>query len=159
LIVGIDNGLDGGLVAIAQFDGSLIDRIAMPCRQQSKKREIDICKIHKWLSDLNTPFVLAIEEPLAHAKSSQAVRSMAISFGKLLGMAECKNYEVARVSVHKWQREMLGFIPKGKTKQVALETAQNLEPSENWLKNKRCRVPHDGLVDAFLIAHYYRNGR
>jgi hypothetical protein len=54
---------------------------------------------------------------------------------------------------------MLGFIPKGKTKQVALETAQNLEPSENWLKNKRCRVPHDGLVDAFLIAHYYRNGR
>jgi hypothetical protein len=51
---------------------------------------------------------------------------------------------------------MLGFIPKGKTKQVALETAQNLEPSENWLKNKRCRVPHDGLVDAFLIAHYYR---
>ncbi len=81
---------------------------------------------------------------------------MAISFGKLLGMAECKDYEVARVSVHKWQKAMLGFIPKGKTKQVALETAQNLEPSENWLKNKRCRVPHDGLVDAFLIAHYYR---
>ena len=156
MIVGVDNGLDGGLCAITQFDGSLIDKIEMPCRQQSKKREIDICKIHKWLSDLNTPFVLAIEEPLAHAKSSQAVRSMAISFGKLLGMAECKDYEVARVSVHKWQKAMLGFIPKGKTKQVALETAQNLEPSENWLKNKRCRVPHDGLVDAFLIAHYYR---
>ena len=156
MIVGVDNGLDGGLCAITQFDGSLIDKIAMPCRQQSKKREIDICKIHKWLSDLNTPFVLAIEEPLAHAKSSQAVRSMAISFGKLLGMAECKDYEVARVSVHKWQKAMLGFTPKGKTKQVALETAQNLEPSENWLKNKRCRVPHDGLVDAFLIAHYYR---
>ena len=156
MIVGVDNGLDGGLCAITQFDGSLIDRMAMPCRQQSKKREIDICKIHKWLSDLNTPFVLAIEEPLAHAKSSQAVRSMAISFGKLLGMAECKDYEVARVSVHKWQKAMLGFIPKGKTKQVALETAQNLEPSENWLKNKRGRVPHDGLVDAFLIAHYYR---
>ncbi len=156
MIVGVDNGLDGGLCAITQFDGGLIDRMAMPCRQQSKKREIDICKIHKWLSDLNTPFVLAIEEPLAHAKSSQAVRSMAISFGKLLGMAECKDYEVARVSVHKWQKAMLGFIPKGKTKQVALETAQNLEPSENWLKNKRCRVPHDGLVDAFLIAHYYR---
>jgi hypothetical protein len=69
VIVGVDNGLDGGLCAIAQFDGSLIDKIAMPCRQQSKKREIDICKIHKWLSDLNTPFVLAIEEPLAHAKS------------------------------------------------------------------------------------------
>ena len=81
---------------------------------------------------------------------------MAISFGKLLGMAECKDYEVARVSVHKWQKAMLGFTPKGKTKQVALETAQNLEPSENWLKNKRCRTPHDGIIDAFLIAHYIR---
>ncbi len=156
MIVGVDNGLDGGLCAIAQLDGGLIDKIAMPCQQRNKKREIDICKIHQWLSDLNTPFVLAIEEPLAHAKSSQAVRSMAISFGKLLGMAECKDYEVARVSVHKWQKAMLGFTPKGKTKQVALETAQNLEPSENWLKNKRCRTPHDGIIDAFLIAHYIR---
>jgi|TARA_R100000084_G_scaffold103589_1_gene59677 hypothetical protein len=156
VIVGVDNGLDGGLCAIAQFDGSLIDKIAMPCRQQSKKREIDICKIHKWLSDLNTPFVLAIEEPLAHAKSSQAVRSMAISFGKLLGMSECKGYDVVRVSVHKWQKAMLGYIPKGKTKQAALDKAQELEPSENWLKNKRCRTPHDGMVDAFLIAHYIR---
>lgn len=159
MIVGVDNGLEGGLSAISKFDGSLIGKIAMPCRQQSKKREIDICKIHKWLSDLNTPFVLAIEEPLTHAKSSQAVRSMAISFGKLLGMAECKGYDVVRVSVQKWQKKMLGFVPKGKTKQVALEVAQGYEPSENWLKNKRCKVPHDGMVDAFLIAHYYRDSR
>ena len=159
MIVGIDNGLDGGLCAISQFDGSLIGKIAMPCQQRSKKREIDILKINNWLLNFNTPAALAIEEPLAHAKSSQAVRSMAISFGKLLGMAECKNYKVVRISVHKWQRKMLGFTPKGKTKQAALEVAQNLEPSENWLKNKRCKVPHDGIIDAFLIAHYYRNGQ
>jgi hypothetical protein len=158
VIVGVDNGLDGGLCAIAQLDGSLIDKTAMPCQQRSKKREVDIRKVNEWLLGFNTPFVLAIEEPLAHAKSSQAVRSMAISFGKLLGMAECKGYTVARISVHKWQRKMLGFTPKGRTKQVALELAQNLEPSENWLKNKRCKVPHDGIVDAFLIAHYYRSG-
>mgnify|MGYP003108785782 FL=1 len=159
MIVGIDNGLDGGLCAIAQFDGSLIDKIAMPCQQRSKKREIDIRKIHEWLVDFNTPFVLAIEEPLAHAKSSQAVRSMAISFGKLLGMAECKGYVVARVSVHKWQKAMLGYMPKGQTKRAALDKAQAMEPSENWLKNKRCRTPHDGIVDAFLIAHFYRKSQ
>ena len=159
MIVGVDNGLDGGLCAIAQFDGKLIDKIAMPCHQRSKKREVDIHKVSKWLLDFNTPFVLAIEEPLAHARSSQAMRSMAISFGKLLGMAECKDFEVARISVHKWQKKMLGFIPKGKTKQVALEIASTMEPSENWLKNKRCSTPHDGLIDAFLVAHYYRNGQ
>ena len=151
--------MDGGLCAIAQFDGKILDKIAMPCQQQSKKREIDIRKVSEWLLDFNTPFVLAIEEPLAHARSSQAMRSMAISFGKLLGMAECKDFEVARISVHKWQKKMLGFIPKGKTKQVALEIASTMEPSENWLKNKRCSTPHDGLIDAFLVAHYYRSGR
>ena len=50
-------------------------------------------------------------------------------------------------------------MPKGQTKQAALDKAQAMEPSENWLKNKRCRTPHDGIVDAFLIAHYYRKSR
>jgi len=155
MIVGIDNGLDGGLCAISAFNGDLIAKTAMPCQQRSKKREVDTRKVNEWLLDLNTPFVLAIEEPLAHAKSSQAVRSMAISFGKLIGMAECKDYEVARVSVQKWQRKMLGFVTKGMTKIAALNTAERLAPEENWLKNKRCRTPHDGMIDAFLIARYF----
>jgi hypothetical protein len=160
MIVGIDNGLDGGLCAISKFDGSLIDKIRMPTLQRSKKKEIDIRKVHQWLMDLNTPFIFAVEEPLAHAKSSQAVRSMAISFGKLVGMAESHDYEnIMRVSVHKWQKVMLGKVPKGRTKEVALNLANQLEPSENWLANKRCRTPHDGMIDAYLIARYIWGSR
>ena len=103
----------------------------------------------------NTPFHLAIEEPLAHAKSSQAMRSMALSFGKLIGMAETNNYEVQRVAVHKWQKRILGKISRGTSKQVAFEKAEERVPDEQWLKNSRCRVPHDGMVDAFLIARYF----
>ena len=69
MIVGIDNGLDGGLCAISAFDGSIIDKIAMPTMQRSKKREVATAKINEWLVNLNTPFTLAVEEPLAHAKS------------------------------------------------------------------------------------------
>tara|TARA_Y100000817_G_scaffold314877_1_gene315698 strand:+ start:6682 stop:7173 length:492 start_codon:yes stop_codon:yes gene_type:complete len=159
MIVGIDNGLDGGLCAISKFDGGIIDKIAMPTMQRSKKREVDAAKINKWLVDLNTPFTLAVEEPLAHAKSSQAVRSMALSFGKIVGMAEVKGYDLMRVSVHKWQKQILGNIPKGMSKKAALATAERLAPEENWLKNKRCRTPHDGMIDAFLIAQYILTGR
>jgi len=154
VIVGCDNGLDGGLCAISAFDGGIIDKIAMPTMQRSKKREVAAAKINEWLTDLNTPFTLAIEEPLAHAKSSQAVRSMAMSFGKIVGMAEVKGYDIVRVSVHKWQKEMLGNVPKGQTKIAAMKLAEQLAPAENWLKNKRCRTPHDGMVDAYLIAQY-----
>lgn len=157
MIVGIDNGLDGGLCAISKYDGSIIDKIRMPNRHLSKKKEIDVRIINQWLLDFNTDFELAIEEPLAHARSSQAMRSMAISFGKLIGMAECKGYPVSRISVHKWQKELLGRVPKGQTKKVALELATQLAPSENWLANKRCRTPHDGMIDSYLVAVYYRN--
>ena len=52
---------------------------------------------------------------------------------------------------------MLGFRPKGMTKQIALAKAKELAPDENWLKNQRCRKPHDGMVDAFLVARFYRD--
>ena len=155
MIVGIDNGLQGGLCAISKFDGGIVDKCSMPTMQRSKKTEIDTAKIKKWLLDLETPFVLAVEEPLGFAKSSQAVRSMALSFGKLMGMAECCEFEVNRISVHKWQKQMLGAVAKGKSKVFALGMAQELAPEENWLKNKRCRTPHDGMIDAFLIERYY----
>ena len=79
---------------------------------------------------------------------------MALSFGKIVGMAEANRYDVQRISVHKWQKRMLGFIAKGKSKEAALERAQQLAEDECWIKNKRCRRPHDGMVDAFLIARY-----
>lgn len=154
MIVGIDNGLDGGLCAIAKFDGSVIEKTRMPTKQVGSKREVDVASVNEWLIYLNTPFELAIEEPLAHAKSSQAVRSMALSFGKLIGMAECKGYPVSRISVHKWQKAMLGPIAKGQSKEAAFLLADSLEPSENWLASKKCRKPHDGMIDAFLIARY-----
>tara|TARA_R100001440_G_scaffold24346_6_gene39723 strand:+ start:5493 stop:5990 length:498 start_codon:yes stop_codon:yes gene_type:complete len=154
LIIGIDNGLNGGICAISKFDGGVIAKTAMPTKQVSKKKEIDILKVKRWVLDLNTPFTLAIEEPLAHAKSSQAIRSMALSFGKLVGLAESNEYDVCRISVHKWQKEMIGYTGKGMTKIAALNVAERLAPQESWLKNKRCRTPHDGIVDAFLIATY-----
>ena len=154
MIVGVDNGLDGGLCAISDFDGGVIDKIPMPTMQRSKKREVDAHKINEWLISLHTPFTLAVEEPLAHAKSSQAVRSMALSFGKIVGMAEVKGYDLVRVSVHKWQKEILGNIPKWMSKKFAMKIAESMAPEENWLKNKRCKKPHDGMVDAYLIAKY-----
>ena len=56
LIIGIDNGLDGGLCAISTFDGAVIAKTRMPTIQLSKKKEVDIRKVNEWLLDLNTSF-------------------------------------------------------------------------------------------------------
>ena len=157
MIVGVDNGLDGGLTAISTHTGTIIDKTIMPTKQRSKRREVDTRKVYEWLMSLEGPFLFAIEEPLHHAKSSQAVRSMGISFGKLLGLAESRQWETRCVSVHKWQKQMLGHIPKGKSKEAALWAAETLAPEECWQKSKRATKAHDGMVDAFLIARYIRD--
>ena len=130
MIVGVDNGLDGGITAISAYTGAVIDKTIMPTKHRNKRREVDTRKVYEWLMELESPFLFAIEEPLHHAKSSQAVRSMGISFGKLLGLAESRQWETKCVSVQKWQKKMLGFVPKGKTKEAALWKAEALAPDE-----------------------------
>lgn len=155
IYVGIDNGLDGGLCAISSHDGSIIDKLAMPTLQKESKRETDTKKIHKWIMDLHSPSLILIEEPLRHAKSSQAMRSMGISYGKILGMCESHDFEVKSIQVKDWQKFILGKVPRSQTKKFALEKAQESAPSEDWRKNNRCTVPHDGIIDAYLIALYW----
>lgn len=163
MIIGIDNGLDGGLVAIDKKTGSVICKTVMPTLHRCKKREVDTYKVYQWVLSCDPgpeEFTVAIEEPLHHAKSSQAVRSMGISFGKLLGLAESQQWNVSCVKVHNWQQSMLGHLRAPyNTKEAALAQATLIAPNECWLKNKRCSKPHDGMIDAFLIAQYIRKAR
>ena len=157
MIIGIDNGLDGGLAAISKHTGALIDKTIMPTIHRAGKREVDARALYEWIMGLEqgtNDFLVAVEEPLKHAKSSQAVRSMGISFGKIMGVCESRQWSHCCVSVHKWQKFMLGNVPKGCTKQAALWKAECLSPDEGCQKSKRATKPHDGMVDAFLIARY-----
>jgi len=158
-IIGVDNGISGGLCAISSHNGAVIEAIAMPTEEASGKTEVYVRGLLGWLdhfSPLNT--LIAIEEPLRHAKSSQAMRSMSISFGKILGLCETIRYPVCRVQVKEWQDVELGKrLAKGQTKVKALAVANNLWPEEDWLATSRSRIPHDGMIDAALIAHYYLN--
>tara|TARA_R100000353_G_C6511662_1_gene196753 strand:+ start:693 stop:1199 length:507 start_codon:yes stop_codon:yes gene_type:complete len=160
MIIGIDNGLDGGLAAISKTTGALIDKTIMPTQHRAGKREVDTRKLYDWIMSLGQcadDFLVAVEEPLKHAKSSQAVRSMGISFGKIVGLCESRQWNHCCVSVHKWQKKMLGNIPKGQTKEAALWKAECLAPDECWQKSKRASKAHDGMVDAFLIARYIKD--
>lgn len=159
VIIGVDNGISGGLCAISSHDGLFIEAIAMPVKDVSGKSEVCVKGVLYWLdqfSPLSTS--VAIEEPLRHAKSSQAMRSMSISFGKIIGLCETIEYPTYRVQVKEWQDVELGKrLAKGQTKVKALAVASNLWPEEDWLATSRSRIPHDGMIDAALIAHYYLN--
>jgi hypothetical protein len=85
------------------------------------------------------------------------MRMMAMGWGLAYAAAERMSVPVLEVkagnSLDGWQRALLGSVPKGKTKEVALHNARELWPSESWIA-PGCRTPHPGYVDAALIAHY-----
>ncbi len=156
VIVGIDNGISGGLCALSAFDGAVLGYRAMPTKQVADKSEVDIPELLEWLEPYRKDMVVCIEEPLKHAKSSQAMRSMSISFGLIVGACEAKQFSIHRVQVKEWQDVMLGKkLAKGMTKVAALAAANKLWPQQKWIATNKSRVPHDGMIDAALIAHYY----
>ena len=156
LLIGIDNGIEGGLVIFRP------DRMAkplgmynMPVTQRLKKKEVDLDKLEKLLIQF-APADIVIEEPPHHAPSTAAVRSLALNFGKIAGVAHALRLPVHSADQKTWQREMLGKkIPKGTTKDVAAKKVREIahpsvcfvSPKGKWL---------DGLVDAFLIAHWWK---
>ena len=46
MIVGVDNGLDGGITAISAYTGAVIDKTIMPTKLRNKRREVDTRKIY-----------------------------------------------------------------------------------------------------------------
>ena len=59
MIIGIDNGLDGGLVAI-DLNGSVVAKTVMPTLHRQGKRETSARKVYEWIMHLESPIRIAI---------------------------------------------------------------------------------------------------
>ncbi len=156
--IGIDNGLNGGLVALGENPGEIIDMIVMPTRGKSKGNEVDGRLISEWLRKIDGPdsITILLETPGKFAKGVQAISSMWDSYGTVRGIIEAFGYRHHRITPQSWQKAILIGCKAGDTKPAALARARQIWPSQNWLRSERCKSPHDGLIDAALIAEYGR---
>jgi hypothetical protein len=152
-IIGIDNGLSGGLCVLNRATLEIIALAAMPCKPYGFKNEIDVDAVLKWVQQFPEPTV-AIEEPLHFAPTLASMRSMALSFGKIVGACTVLQVPCIRVQVKDWQDAILGVRKiKGLTKSIALAKATQRWPKQRWCVG-RSKTPHDGIIDAALIAVY-----
>lgn len=157
MIVGIDNGACTGAAAAINQNGELLGYTTLPNHKVNNKTEIDLKSFRSWIEVFDTaPVLVAIEEPLAFAPSSQAVRSMAMCYGQLYGLCVGAGWPVTGVGVKKWQKDVLGKFPQGQSKKYAEAKASELLPKETWIdpRKPKARCAHDGIIDAYLIAHY-----
>lgn len=171
MILGIDNGLNGGLVALSPIKGlapiakHVLPTLSVtyPARKKSDAktvREIDTRALVAILNALECkPDETAVffEHCPFHADRAETMRSMALSAGKILAVLEAKGFtKIHRILSFDWHPIILGKVPRGETKDFALAKARELWPDETWTATERSSKPHDGLIDAALIAEYGR---
>ena len=159
IYIGIDNGLTGGLVALSDHPGPPIAMMPMPTRNKAKGNEVDAMEVFNWIAKIWTPLdriTVVLETPGKHSPGAQALCSMWDSYGAIRGVLECRSIRHHRITPQSWQKTMLIGCAKGDTKPAALAKARQLWPDENWLASPRCTKPHEGLIDAALIAEHAR---
>jgi hypothetical protein len=159
MIIGIDNGISGALVALGDC-GSFIEAIPMPSKRWRKRNEVDVRMVHKWISDVtsgnlsNADYV--IEEP-NNSRTPSTAYSVASSVQSLRGFFEAKFLPFDRITPQSWQKAILGKVPAGMTKEYALNKAREIWPDETFFAKPRSKTPHLGIVDAALISYYQLN--
>ena len=163
LYVGIDNGLDGAIVAV-QDNGEIYKAVIMPTIKLGKGISVDVCAVDMFMGDMfraGHQVVAVIETASKHSPGVMALCSTWYTYGQLISMLKLRSIKFEEVHPKKWQKEfwVSKKMPDGKkfdTKAAALQAAMKIWPNFNWTRSDKSVKAHDGLVDAALIAEYAR---
>lgn len=151
--VGIDPGKGGG-IAVVSDDGG--EPLTAAFSEDAYRR------ILGGLANCGPSSTIAVVEAV-HAMPGQGVTScftFGMNYGWILGLCYALGVPVETASPNAWKREFGLRAPKGATKAEAkrldVECAMRLFPNADFKASPKCRVPHDGIADALLIAEYGR---
>lgn len=159
VIVGIDPGLKGALVAIESGRKVLFSH-PMPL---IGGKEIDLAEVRALLVSakeraerLQVPVTVVLEK--VRSRPGQGVVSM-FTFGRGLGMIEGLvaglSMPIQQVTPQAWVKELHeGIDQKLSAKARSMLVVRRLYPDLNLLATPRSKKLHDGLIDAALIATY-----
>lgn len=161
--LGIDPGLDGGFAVITDNHISL--KLAMPTiskksTKNKTKMHINRSSVLDFLNALPVTTFIAIEEQIpVRNQSVTSVFTTAKNYGILLMAISASVFQEPPIEVPSayWHAHF-GIVPEPKagksTKAQAFEIASFIFPNTDFRKSNRARTPHDGIVDATLIAKY-----
>lgn len=160
--IGIDNGLDGGIVRI-DATGRIVHKMIMPVMKVGKGRVVDILAIDEFIRLCSGDTVLC-ENASKHSPGVLALCSTWYSLGCVETVLKLSSIRYDLINPQKWQKTFWTRpkMPKGQkfdTKAAALNAANKLWPATDWTKSERASKAHDGMVDAALIAEFARRNQ
>lgn len=167
IYIGIDPGKSGAIVIM---DGeNHFHAHAMP----SIGKTYDAKKISDILKELSLYTCHCVIEDVhaIYGASASATFEFGYGVGLIEGILVANGIPFTKVQPKKWQKVMWEGIKlqtrpssSGKTdvtdtKSMSKIAATRLFPDFDFRENSRCKNPHDGIIDAVLIAEYGRRMR
>lgn len=169
IFVGVDVGKNGGIFAMDD-ERDIIVKAAIPKVKGSD--EVDYQELlfifrHITRASRRKAEVIVVIEDVHSIFGTSAKSNFA--FGHIKGIKEAMmvalNYEYKLIPPKKWQKKV--WLPedivyeagksgkkKKDTKATSLKAAQRIFPNVDFTKSPRATKPHDGIVDAALMAEY-----
>lgn len=150
--MGIDPGLSGAIVTL---ENRQLEKFVMP----TVGNLLELVELNLIFLSLKNSVDHAFLEKVA-AMPKQGPSSM-FKFGRVYGIAEAllvaHQIPYTLVTPQRWQKSMHAGVEKNlDPKQRSRVAAARLFPGLDLLANKKCRVPHSGIIDALLICEYGR---
>jgi hypothetical protein len=166
--VGIDPGMNGGICILSPNSPPQLSKMPLLA-----KVEIDVKLIADMLYAIPHVFIVIEDVHSVFGASAAANFSFGFGCGSLFTILKIIDVPFSKVQPKTWQKEMWQGVkpieintgkqnkdgsPKYKidTKATSLLAATRLFPNINFLASERSKKPHDGLIDAILLAEYGR---
>ena len=160
MIIGIDPGLTGGICLLDE-SGVIVSYHKTPVKKDNGKTILDLKNITEIFITAGNVVNYIIEQQ--HSMPQQGISSTGktmFNYGQLIGiiysLAHENDYQsYSIINPQKWKnyyKKIYGESIKDKSASCAL--AQKLSGKTFILP--RCKKPHDGICEAYLIAEYYR---
>lgn len=163
IYIGIDIGKHGAIATIFPDGKIVIEKMPMI------KTELDYASIPQALNRMGHSSHVVFEKlGVIFGSSKQTAFSMGEQSGAVEMSCICQNIPYTKVRAVDWQKQMFQGIDQitkpsstGKkqvrdTKAMALMAVKRIFPELKLTFGDRATVPHDGLIDAILMAEYAR---
>lgn len=154
IIIGVDPGKKGALVSV----DTIRKRAASYRLVFDKLGDIEVRSLVNWVCS-RLPDLILLETPTVSANDKQWGKSVVFSFGDSLGQVKValrmSGRPIRYIKPTQWQKEIFeGITAKIPPKDKALIAYKQFYPGEPIPMAPRQKKPHDGEIDALLVATY-----
>ena len=155
-VLAFDPGISGGYAVL--IDGTVTDRGRMPIDKnlKNKKSTINLAEVEILIKTHKPDIVVLERQAPRPGEGVSSAWTSGYNFGLLFSMAFTTVGKICLVAPRSWAtklHDVESVLEDAKAR--SLEVAKKLFPNENFLATERSSKPHEGIIDALLIAYWY----